>query len=57
MPGDSLWALAADRLPAGTSAVVIDKSWRRLYERNRGVVGEDPDLLQPGTVLHLPPRL
>ncbi|MEV7598459.1 transglycosylase family protein [Kitasatospora sp. NPDC089797] len=44
--GDSLDQLAADlNVPGG---------WPALYEVNRDAVGEDPDLIQPGTVLRLP---
>jgi nucleoid-associated protein YgaU len=30
-------------------------SWPRLYDANRDVVGPDPDTLQPGTLLRIPP--
>ncbi|MFJ4188584.1 transglycosylase family protein [Kitasatospora sp. NPDC089509] len=43
---DTLDQLAADlHVPGG---------WPALYELNRGAVGEDPDLIQPGLVLRLP---
>ncbi len=29
-------------------------SWKYLYELNKDVIGENPDLLSPGTVLHIP---
>lgn len=53
-PGDSLWSVAAARLPHGSAEHVIDATWRRLYAVNRGVIGEDPDLLLPGATLLLP---
>ncbi len=46
-PGDSLPAIARHEL--GNEA-----RWRELYAMNRGVVGSNPDLIQPGMVLTLP---
>ncbi|MEV7026787.1 LysM peptidoglycan-binding domain-containing protein, partial [Kitasatospora sp. NPDC093558] len=44
--GDTLAGLADTlRLPGG---------WPALYEANRDVVGDDPDLIQPDMVLRLP---
>ncbi|MFI8370636.1 transglycosylase family protein [Streptomyces sp. NPDC085466] len=51
-PGDSLSAIARDERVGG--------GWKRLYEINRKVVGDDPDLILPGQRLTLriaaPPR-
>lgn len=61
--GDTLWSIAADRLARGeqgtrgagtpsdaeTADAVV-----RWHEANRVVVGADPDLIQPGMVLHQP---
>ncbi|WP_405901104.1 transglycosylase family protein [Streptomyces sp. NBC_00727] len=44
-PGDSLSGIAADRHLQG--------GWQRLYAANRGVVGDDPDLIFPGQRLTL----
>ncbi|GAA1382524.1 transglycosylase family protein [Kitasatospora putterlickiae] len=45
-PDDTLESIADQlRIPGG---------WPALYERNRAVLGEDPDLIQPGQVLALP---
>lgn len=52
--GDSLWAIAARQLPTGSSAARIDAAWRRVYALNRAVVGADPNVLQPGQILHVP---
>ena len=30
-------------------------SWPRLYDANRDMIGPDPDTLQPGTLLRIPP--
>ncbi|WP_438484578.1 transglycosylase family protein [Streptomyces sp. S186] len=34
-------------------AVVHGKSWREIYRQNRQVIGEDPNLIYPGTRLHV----
>lgn len=52
--GDSLWALAARRLGAGASDPQIARYWPRVYSANRAVIGDDPDLISPGQVLHVP---
>jgi hypothetical protein len=54
-PGESLWAIAASLLPSA-DAPEVDRAWRRIYRANRTAVGDDPDLLLPGTTLHLPRR-
>lgn len=43
-PGDSLWSIG-ERL---------EVPWQRLYASNRAVVGDDPDLIQPGMRLVVP---
>ena len=45
-PGDSLSSIAAARAVRG--------GWRALYAANRRVIGPDPDVIHPGTVLVLP---
>jgi hypothetical protein len=52
--GDSLWSLAASRLPSSAPEAAVDAAWRRLYEHNRTTVGPDPDLIHPGDRLRLP---
>ena len=54
-PGDTLWAIAARRLPPGATPAAIDRGWRSLYAANRAVIGPDPDLIRAGTGLRLPP--
>jgi hypothetical protein len=54
--GDSLWSLAAVQLGPFASDVDIATAWPRLYQANRQVIGENPDVLLPGQVLRLPPR-
>ncbi len=57
-PGDSLWAISEAELAAAgreADAAAVTERWHRLYEHNRGVVGDDPDLIHPGQQLRLPP--
>ncbi len=52
--GDCLWTITARALGPDASDAEIATAWPRWYARNRGVVGADPDLLLPGTVLRPP---
>ncbi|PEH49931.1 Uncharacterised protein [Micrococcus luteus] len=52
--GDCLWHLAAAELGPDATPREIDARWRRWYEANRRVIGDDPHLLLPGTVLSSP---
>ncbi len=53
--GDSLWAIAEERLgPRATVADIVDY-WHRIYDRNADGIGPDPDLILPGQPLELPP--
>ena len=45
--GDCLWNIAKARYGSGIDYI-------RIYEANRSVIGDDPDLIFPGTVLVLP---
>ena len=45
-PGDTLSAIAA--------ALGVRGGWRALYAANRRVIGADPDVIRPGTVLAVP---
>lgn len=53
-PGDCLWNIAARQLPANASSAEIDHLWRRWYERNRVLIGSDPDLIATGSRLLAP---
>ena len=46
VPGDTLAAIAA--------ALAVRGGWPALYAANRQVIGPDPDLIRPGTVLTVP---
>jgi hypothetical protein len=52
--GDTLWHLAADRLPRASRAIVVADFVDRLHHRNRDVIGPDPDLILPGERLVIP---
>lgn len=53
-PGDSLWSLAEDRLGPQATDAQIAQTWPTWWQANREVVGDDPDLLLPGTPLTPP---
>jgi hypothetical protein len=53
--GDSLWSIAASRLPRSAGPGDVDRAWRAVYAANRAEVGPDPGLIRPGQRLHLPP--
>ena len=54
-PGDSLWAITARELGPYASDARIAHRWPQWYRANRDVIGADPDLILPGTVLQSPP--
>lgn len=51
-PGDSLWRIAAEHDRADGPGA--GASWRDWYDANADVIGPDPDLIHPGTVLTSP---
>jgi hypothetical protein len=53
-PGDSLWAIAAEHLPAGATTASIAQTWPAWWSANREAVGADPDLIHPGLLLTPP---
>lgn len=52
VPGDTLWDIAAAGLDAA-DLHAIDEAWQELYRLNLQAVGNDPNLLHPGTTLTL----
>ena len=52
--GDSLWTLAAARLPRSAGPAAVDRAWREVYAANRTEIGADPGLIHPGQRLQLP---
>ena len=53
-PGDTLWRIAQRALPPDAGAADIASTWPAWYATNAALIGDDPDLLQPGQVLHAP---
>jgi nucleoid-associated protein YgaU len=45
--GDSLWNIAKDHLGGGAK-------WQEIYQLNQNLIGQNPDLIYPGTTLQLP---
>lgn len=52
--GDTLWDITARHLGADADAATIAAAWPLWFEANRDVIGTDPDLILPGTLL-VPP--
>jgi LysM repeat protein len=48
-PGDTLSGIALTFYGSGSELF-----WRRIYDENRGVIGPDPNRIQPGQRLHIP---
>lgn len=53
-PGDSLWLIAERRLGAHGDTAHIAAAWPRWYAANRDVIGDDPNYIVAGQVLHPP---
>jgi len=53
--GQSLWVIAAANLDVDASTMTIASETSRWYERNRPIIGPDPDLIHPGQTLLTPP--
>ncbi len=56
-PGDSLWSISRELLPAGSDDARIAGAWHRLHRANHSRIGDDPDLILPGTRLVVPDLL
>jgi nucleoid-associated protein YgaU len=52
--GDTLWRLCAAQLSPGAGAAEIAAAWPAWYRLNQDLIGDDPDLLQPGMRLRVP---
>lgn len=55
--GQTLWSLAAQRLPDTATDAQIAHAWREIHAANRSTIGDNPDLIHPGTRLRLPAEL
>jgi nucleoid-associated protein YgaU len=53
-PGDTLWDIAARHLGGASTTAEVAATWPQWYAANRSVIGNDPGLITPGTVLHAP---
>ena len=54
-PGDTLWDIAAAHLqPSERSSARVHRYWQQIYRANRAGIGDDPDLIHPGTRLKVP---
>lgn len=51
--GDSLWSIAARQVQT-TDPIAISDAWNRIYQLNRELIGDSPDLIYPGMTLNLP---
>jgi nucleoid-associated protein YgaU len=52
--GDTLWSIAAAHLGAPVTDEAIAAAWPQWYRANRRVIGPDPDLIMPDTLLRRP---
>jgi nucleoid-associated protein YgaU len=55
-PGDSLWTIAAARLPDDATDTQIARAWPAWWSANREAIGTDPGLILPGLSLTPPAR-
>jgi nucleoid-associated protein YgaU len=54
--GDTLWAIAHDRLGPGADIATTAYEVRRWHDTNREVIGGDPDVIHPGQRLAPPTK-
>jgi nucleoid-associated protein YgaU len=54
--GDTLWAIARDRLGPGAEVAATAREVERWHAANREVIGQDPDLIHPGQRLDPPSK-
>nr|WP_252976258.1 hypothetical protein [Janibacter melonis] len=55
--GDCLWDVAERHLGSRATPAEVVAALPHWYETNRSVIGDDPDLVLPGIVLHAPDPL
>ncbi len=53
-PGESLWSITDAALGGNATADQVLESWPKVYEANRQVIGDDPDLIRVGQELVVP---
>jgi nucleoid-associated protein YgaU len=57
--GECLWRIARSALSASgarPSGAEIGALWRAIYDLNRELIGDNPNLIHPGQVLRIPER-
>ncbi|WP_125609635.1 LysM peptidoglycan-binding domain-containing protein [Specibacter cremeus] len=52
--GDSLWSIAAQELGPYATDLEVSQAWPQWYRANRAIIGDDPDAIVPGQILHSP---
>lgn len=52
--GDSLWFLARQSIGGRPTDAQVAAAWRGIYRANHDRIGDDPDLIFPGTALKIP---
>lgn len=52
--GDCLWSIASRQLGPDATDQQIERQWHNWYQRNRRVIGADPNVLERGTLLTVP---
>lgn len=52
--GDCLWDVVERHLGRRATTAAVAEAVPRWYAANRAVIGDDPDLISPGTTLHAP---
>ena len=54
--GDSLWRIAKTLLASSDAdeGRTVPELWRRIYDMNRALIGDNPNLIHPGQVLEIP---
>ncbi len=53
-PGDTLWGIVARFLGSAPSAAQVATTWPHWFAANRRAIGDDPNLIFPGTTLRPP---
>jgi len=53
--GDTLWGIAAEHLGRGASDRDVAAAWPAWFHANEAVIGTDPDHIEPGQRLTVPP--